>query len=272
VTFSRAPKRAYIQAAPNMNGSNPFMSDSCEAVADALKEMGYKVIPFTPEKLPPLDKLSPETPVKGSTGYVKYLYERLFPGVTYPNIDVPRELTRFARRRITHSTLGELRARDKTEPFRYNEKFVKPSATPKLFRAQCASSAVGPWMSHHPDDTPITIQDYRVFQDEMRYFVSPWAGVTPLNRDPLWVSNDKRLHPFANQIHQAWKHVAPKCYVMDVGASYNPKSYSQRTYPTLVEINSVLTAGNLEESIVNPGRLVATGWKSYARYAERGEF
>jgi hypothetical protein len=60
---------------------------------------------------------------------------------------------------------------------------------------------------------------------------------------------------------------------MDVGMSSKPSA--DRYYPTLVEINSVLTAGNLDDIKAKPtfpGKLVAEGWESYARYAETGSF
>lgn len=279
--ISRAPKNAYIQASKYPDGfrDHPYLSDSCNAAAKALKSLGYEVKTFTPAKLPPRHKITPDTPVKGGTGCVKYLYEMAF-GVTYPNFDVPPELARFARRKIEHSTLGELRARNNTRPFAYYEKFVKPSVQAKLFGAQSAQYAATWACEKHPDSTPIIVQDYRDFDEEVRFFVSPWTGPVTvdgytegMDRDTL--RKHRRIEAYARDIYEAWKPTGPKCYVMDVGMSRNPHADTWRYYPTLVEINSVLTAGNLDEvksKTNHPGRLVATGWKSYARYAEQGRF
>mgnify|MGYP002409060964 FL=1 len=288
--ISRSPKTAFIQASKYDGGwgHHPHLSSSCMAAAQALKALGYDVRTFTPGKLPARHRVTPDTPVKGDTACVKYLYERTF-GVEYPNFDVPKPLKRFARRTITQSTLGELRAQHRVRPFRYNEKFVKPSVQAKLFRGQDASyvtSYTYTTLSNLPDSTPISVQDYRNFQDETRFFVSPWTGPLTVEGHTDYLDQDelrtfKKLQEFANTIYETWKPTGPKCYVMDVGMSSKPLTnhgYSipaERKYPTLVEINSVLTAGNLDEVKPNskhPGRLVATGWKSYARYAERGEF
>lgn len=278
--ISRAPKLAFIQAS-KYEGSwgHPFLSDSCKAAAVALKALGYDVRTFTPNDFPAKNKVTPHTPVKGDTGCVKYLYERTF-GITYPNFDVPRELEPFARRKITHSTLGKLRARHCVKPYSYYEKFVKPSVQAKLFHAQSAQYAAGWACDKYPESTPIIVQDYRDFQEEVRFFVAPWTG--PVHGDGYTDGMDreglrtlKRIQEYANTIYEAWKPTGPKCYVMDVGLSANPNADTRRYYPTLVEINSVFTCGNLDEIKPNtphPGRLVATGWKSYARYAEQGRF
>jgi len=278
--ISRAPKIAFIQGSNYDHYSyGTYLSDSCKAAGVALKALGYDVRIFTRAHLPPRHKVTPHTPVKGDTGCVKFLYERAF-GVTYPNFDVPEPLERFARRNITHSTLGKLRARHCAKPYSYYEKFVKPSEHAKLFRAQSAQYAAGWACDKYPESTPITIQDYLDFRDEVRFFVSPWTGPVTVDGYTEGMGRDelrdlKKLTDYANLIYETWKPMGPKCYVMDVGMSCNPNADTRRYYPTLVEINSVLTAGNLDEVKTNtrhPGRLVATGWKSYARYAERGEF
>lgn len=287
--ISRSPKTAFIQASKYDGGwgHHPYLSSSCMAAALALKALGYDVRTFTPGKLPARHRVTPDTPVKGDTGCVKYLYERAF-GVEYPNFDVPRPLKRFARRKITQSTLGELRAQNRVRPFRYNEKFVKPSVQAKLFYGQDASYVLGSYtLSNLPDSTPISVQEHRSFRDETRFFVSPWTGPLTVEGHMDYLDRDelrtfKKLTEFANTIYETWKPTGPKCYVMDVGMSSKTHTDSngyartgERWIPTLVEINSVLTAGNLDEvkpKTHHPGRLVATGWKSYARYAERGEF
>lgn len=286
--ISRAPKTAFIQASKYDGrwGCHPYLSKSCKAAATALKALGYTVRTFTPTKLPPRHRVTPHTPVKGDTACVKYLYGRAFPGVAYPNFDVPEPLARFARRTITQSTLGELRAQHRAHPIAYGTKFVKPSAQAKLFYGRDASYAAE-YRSELLDSTPIAVQEYRNFQDETRFFVSPWTGpVTTEGHtdylDRTELRNFKRITEYANTIYETWKPTGPKCYVMDVGLSSKPRTdfngyrvTGERMYPTLVEINSVLTAGNLDEvkpKTAHPGRLVATGWKSYARYAERGEF
>lgn len=61
----------------------------------------------------------------------------------------------------------------------------------------------------------------------------------------------------------------------DVPRELEPFARRKITYPTLGKINSVFTCGNLDEVKPNtplPGRILATGWKSYARYAEQGRF
>lgn len=278
--ISRAPKLAFVQSQPHRYGwhDHPYLSDSCKAAAVALKALGYKVNTFTRTKLPAQHMVTPHTPVKGDTGCVKYLYERAFPGVTYPNFDVPKELTQFARRKFKYSTLGELRAQHRAHPFSYDEKFVKPTYQAKLFYGHSAQYAAGYALDRLPDNTPITVQDFRDFQDEVRFFVAPWTGPITVDgyadeMDQEELANLKKITEYANTIYETWKPTGPKCYVMDVGLSSKPRA--NRYYPTLVEINSVFTCGNLEEVKPNtshPGRLVATGWKSYARYAERGEF
>ena len=275
--ISRAPKLAFVQGHRFGDLRRNYLSNSCETVARALKNLGYDVRPFNREHLPAKYRVTPHTPVKGDAGCVKFLYERAFPGVVYPNFDVPKELEPFARRKITYTTLGKLRARHNSKPFPYGEKFVKPSVHAKLFAARDANYAA--WgLTTYPDSTPISVQDYRSFRDEVRFMVSPWTGPKNLSfydedKSRDWQDTLKTLQELAHTIWETWKPTGPKCYVLDVGMS--SKSGADRYFPTLVEINSVLTAGNLDDikpQRTHPGKLVATGWESYARYAETGRF
>lgn len=266
---SRAPKRAHIQAS-SWDPNRP-LSLSCGAVAKALQKMGYKVELFTRTKPPARHKITPLTPVKGDTGMVKFLYERTFPGVTYPSFDIPNPLRTYARRKVVTTTLGALRG----APHATLKKFVKP-VVPKLFPA---TSDI-----HHvqdlplPDDTGVLLQDLRQFRDECRFFVAPWTGPIPMDdylsdTDTRGRQDYERMAQLAQEMYEVWKPEAPKCFIMDVGMSapYGGERYS----PTLVEINSVLTAGNMDDVKVDTnyaGQMLATAWKSYARYGLRGEF
>lgn len=262
--ISRAPKLAFVQG----HQWGGYLSPSCSAVAESLAQMGYDVETFLGNKLPPKHKVTPKTPVKGGTMEVKCLYERLFPGVTYPNIDVPKELAKYGRREIITATLGEVRAMaTHTHSF---TKFIKPLNQAKLFPGRELQYATTS-LKHLPDHTPVAIHDYRRFQDEVRLFVTHKGEITTASG---WFGTSRelaKLQKFAAKLHKTWKHVAPKCYVMDVAMSAKQGTPNYR--PTLVEINSVLTAGNLN-NIPNPlpGKVVAAGWKSYARYGETGNF
>lgn len=282
--ISRAPKLAFVQAhryASHPHGyatfsgcsqPNDFLSSSCRNTAQSLTKLGYDVRLFTRQNLPPQHLVSPHTPVKGSTATVRILFKRTFPGVAYPNIDVPQELAKYARRKIVASTLGNVRARQYKIP--YGTKFIKPLHKAKLFHGGDLRSRL--WhIPNLPDHTPVAIHDYRDFRDEERFVVTPRGKVIPVFTYVVEneVANKKieRLQEFATMLHEAWAHVAPKCYIMDVGLSSKPDA--ERYYPTLVEINSVLTAGNMDDlQQPLPGRIVAAGWKSYARYGETGCF
>lgn len=269
--ISRAPKKAYFQASPY----DPSRTLSCGGVARALKSMGYEVVLFPRNRLPARHKITPHTPVKGDTGVVKFLYERAFPGVTYPNFDVPKPLQRFARRKIRESTLGEFRAMNEEIPWLQRPpQFIKPKVA-KLFCGRTTSYAARD-LGHLPDDTQILLQDFRRFSFEYRFYVSPWTG--PLPADDLYLRHTEKgtyekILKCAKEMWETWKPESPKCYIMDVGMSAPHKGIEYS--PTLVEINSVLTAGcfgDVKANTNHVGRLIETGWKSYARYAEHGVF
>jgi len=267
--ISRAPKRAYIQADPERRGA-PSLTGSCLRAAESLREIGYKVIPFTSKSIARL-RVTPETPVKGTTGCVKYLYEKTFPGVTYPNFDVPEELTRFAQRKITHSTLGEIRA--KTIP---REKlFIKPSATAKLFRGMDASFVHGMYSSALglPDETPILVQEYRGVRNEMRFFIHPGRKAV-FDEGAYYLSEDRwpKYHDLVRKIRRAWR-TGPKAYVLDIGELSNPERFDGPRKVGIIEVNCVLTAGCMY-ALPNHtvAKLIQTGWESYARYGTTGEF
>lgn len=284
-TISRAPKKAFIYQMFE-GGSHEFgsgMTGSCLATANALKNLGYDVVPFSKDKLPPKYKITPETPIKGTTGIVKFLYERMFPGVTYPNIDIPKPLLPFARRKIHETTLGTLRKAFPTSMVLsgvalHKPLFIKPKY-PKLFSGISFDRGIPRGLSHLPDDTEVFVHSFREFGKEIRLYVSSWTG--PLHEDDLYVDcypeskkTLDRLVAFGTKVHNVWKDQAPKSYILDVGLSTDggPK---KRPLPTIVEINSVLTAGNLQDcrsGTNHPGRMVRTAWASYARYGERGEF
>ncbi|NDJ15650.1 MAG: hypothetical protein EBY17_31510 [Acidobacteriia bacterium] len=79
-----------------MNKHGNWISASCASVATNLRRRGYSVWKLDPERLPPKGAINALTPIKGTTGVVKYLYERAF-GVEYPNLDLPAPLARYAR-------------------------------------------------------------------------------------------------------------------------------------------------------------------------------
>jgi hypothetical protein len=210
--ISRAPKLAFVQTSTYFPPN--FLSHSCKATAHSLAALGYDVRTFDRNHLPAKHRVTPHTPVKGGAGCVKFLYERAFPGVTYPNFDVPKELTQFARRRITYSTLGELRTRHKSKPYNNGEKFVKPVVA-KLFYARDANYAACS-LDEHPDSTPISVQDFRKFQGEVRFVVSPWTGpmILPFydeNKSREWQKTLGSIRQFAKDIYETWKPTGPKC-------------------------------------------------------------
>lgn len=273
MSIHTSTKVAYVQKPRHeTTWSGGFLSPSCQAVAHDLKKKGYRVEGFTVEELPPRNKVTPHTPVKGGAGCVKFLYERMFPGVIYPNIDIPTPLKKYARRKITTSTLGEVCHNPRLPP----NTFVKPLIHAKAFHGRTLDEIrFCGLLWRIPETLPVAVQEYREFDDEIRYFVHP-KGIRICPTDVIDLLDGEEpdatevcLTKFAHKLVEEWKHKAPKAYVLDVGMSSKPNS-TRRT-PTLVEINSVLTCGNLE-NIRHPGDLVTTAWKSYARYGERGEF
>lgn len=227
--------------------------------------MGYEIKTFEAGRLPPAHEVTPRTPIKGSTRSVRLLFERLFPGVLYPNIDVPPELAKYARRKITPTTLGAVRA---IGPVRHSLKFIKPHHKAKLFRGIDLAFAAD-YTSHLPDRTTVLLQDYREFRISERYLVTPREGAVPVQ------SCCCEHAGFAEKLRLAWGRAAPASYVLDVALSSKPRQ--GRELPTLVEINSVLTAGSLyshseRKPLLLLGGAVVAAWESYARYGETGSF
>lgn len=246
---------AYIQS----GSCEEFLSLSCKLVAKNLELLGYRVVPFRRDRLP--KNVNPTTPIKGDTGVVKALYEYAFQ-TPYPNVDIPAPLKRFARRKVWTTTLGELRAQARNDWV--PSIFVKPALEPKGFRAGRFHHLIREELALFPDDYPILAQDFRRFGRETRFFVGP--------RGPKLCPSERtnpELSEFAGKIYRAWKPFAPKAYVLDVGMSCGPDD--RRELPTLVEINSILTAGKFS-GVRNPGTLLVEAWKSYAHYAEHGTF
>lgn len=247
---------AYVQAG-TLDG---YLSRSCYAVARDLARMGYRIRPFTPGNQPLT--VSPDTPVKGCTACVKAIYERTF-NRPYPNVDIPAPLKSFARRKVWQTTLGALRAQERAQPLSTRDVFVKPLIDPKAFKG-------GPFdhrateLMYHPDDYPILAQERIRFGPELRIFVGP-RGVQA--QPSLLDRQHRELIPHARAMYHAWKDRAPKAYVMDVAWTY----HTLARQPALVEINSILTAGNLDDTR-NPGELTLAAWKSYVHYAEHGRF
>lgn len=256
-------KIAYVQEGTHRG----FLSRSCHAVARDLVRRGYTIKTFTPEKLPPAKHVTPHTPVKGDTACVREIYQRAF-HTPLPNIDVPKPLARYARRKITATTLGELRATAKNNPRYAHDVFVKPMLA-KDFPGQRFFSAAAEELRYHPDTYPLQAQERRYFTNEVRFF----AGPRTLRPTRLRETNryDKELQRFAQKLYEVWKPAAPKAYVLDVGMSAPPGTIAHLYVPTLVEINSVLTAGCLDE-VKQPGALVIAAWESYAHYAVHGTF
>ena len=257
------PKKiAYVQEGT----CRGYLSRSCRAVAQDLVRRGYTVKTFSPGKLPPAKHVTPHTPVKGDTACVREIYQRAF-HTPFPNIDVPKPLARYARRKIYTTTLGELRATAKNKPPSAYDVFVKPLIA-KEFHGQRFATA-SHTLRYHPDDYPLQAQERRYFTNEVRFFAGP-RTLRPqrLRENP----RDKELKRFAQKLYEVWKPTAPKAYVLDVGMSAPLTPTLPHLYvPTLVEINSVLTAGCLSE-VKQPGALVIAAWESYAHYAVHGTF
>lgn len=256
-------KIAYVQEGTHQG----FLSRSCRAVARDLIRLGYTVKTFTPGKLPPAKHVTPHTPVKGDTACVREIYQRAF-HTPLPNIDVPKPLARYARRKITITTLGELRATAKNNPRSAHNVFVKPLIA-KDFPGQPFTSAAAEELRYHPDTYPLQAQERRYFTHEVRFFAGP-RTLRPTR--PRENPRDQELKRFAQKLYEVWKPTAPKAYVLDVGMSAPVTDTAAHLYvPTLVEINSVLTAGCLGE-VKQPGALVIAAWESYAHYAVHGTF
>lgn len=251
---------AYIQAGAH----HGFLSPAClETARDLKNHHGYRVIPFDSTRLP--KRITPDTPVKGSTGFVRYLYERDF-NTTFPNIDIPPPLLPFARRKVTPTTLGELRARVRASPnpaITARKIFIKPLHHAKDFDGGVLYyRATDTPVAYLPDDYPVLEQEVLCLYNEQRFMVGP-RSVTAIGP-----TRDPDLHREARRMHKAWKHMAPRAYVLDVAfARYQRKP----KVPTLVEVNSILTAG-WSYPCNNPGKLLIAAWKSYAHYAEHGTF
>lgn len=272
--ISKAPRVAFVQ---ETECGSDYLSYSCRIAAEELASMGYKVKTFVKGRLPPAHEVTPRTPVKGSTRSVRLIFERMFPGVRYPNIDVPPELAKYARRTITPTTLGEVRKLMRGVP--PGTKFIKPAHKAKLFRGVDLSIAPH-YTSHFPDHTPVLLQEYRSFDYEERFVITPKQKAVYLVDPPGSGHNHKE---FAEKLARVWGRAAPASYVLDVAGSSAPRGrrgsfvlWGRRGYPTLVEVNSILTAGKLYKiSEGRPGmlgRLLAKAWESYARYGETGGF
>lgn len=261
----KAPRVAFIQTGGYCGA---YFSESCCLAAQELDATGYVVKTFDRANLPPAHEVTPRTPVKGSTRSVRLIFERMFPGVRYPNIDVPPELAKYARRTITPTTLGA--ARELMRGARPGTKFIKPACKAKLFRGVDLSIA-SHYTSRFPDFTPVLLQDYREFGHEERYVITPKQKALYSAGLPGSGRNHKE---FAEKLARVWGRAAPACYVLDVAMSY--RSQELRELETLVEVNSLLTAGNLYGvSKARPGllsRLLAEAWESYACYGETGSF
>ena len=261
--ISKAKPLAFVQ---NKTYGKWHLSESCRGVALALTWLGYDVRAFTQTKLPPLHRITPQTPVKGSTGCLRDVFQRVF-RCQFPNIDVPGPLTKYARRKIRATTLGEVRARYAAKPDVWGEKFMKPLLHAKVFDGQTVSHALH-WgtLQEFPDALPVAVHDHRHFVEEDRFFI--------LKDDiiPAYHSHSPKLLKFASKLSRLWgENGAPKAYAMDVGFSKKPGCV--KTVPTLVEVNSVLTTGNMSDlTIPTGGKLVVAAWESYTRYAERGKW
>lgn len=255
-----AKKIAYVQEGT----CRGYLSRSCSAVAQDLVRRGYTIKTFTPEKLPPAKHVTPHTPVKGDTACVREIYQRAF-HITFPNIDIPKPLARYARRKITTTTLGELRATFKNNRLS-EEVFVKPLIA-KDFPGQRFATAAHT-LRYHPDTYTLQVQERRYFTQEIRFIAGPRTlRPTQLRENP----RDQELKRFAQKLYEVWKPEAPKAYVLDVGMSAPHTAIHHPKVPTLVEINSVLTAGCLNQ-VKQPGALVIAAWESYAHYAVHGTF
>ncbi len=255
---------AYIQAGEH----NGFLSPACLKTARDLKNRhGYRVIAFDRERLP--KRITPDTPVKGGTGLVRYLYERDF-GTPFPNLDIPEPLIPFARRKVKPTTLGELRARVRAtpDPSRAARNiFIKPLHHAKDFPGGTLYyRATDAPVAYLPDDYPVLEQEVLRFHNEQRFMVGP-RSITATDR----VNRDPDLYEEAKRLHMAWKHMAPRAYVLDIALSCQRPE--KPVLPTLVEINSILTAGWFTfDTVRNPGALLIEAWKSYAHYAEHKTF
>ena len=261
-TSKKSPPVAYAQGGTHCYSG--FASDSCRAVAKDFQRRGYIVRTFEPENLP--KNVGYDTPVKGKTTAVAAIYERLFPGTTFPNIDVPKPLRAFARRKLTYTTLGALREKERKNPGNIKPLFVKPCRCAKEFPSGFAVNVL-PNLWHQEDDLPVLVQTARSFSLETRFFVGPRGLRTRINPYPK-ESQFNRLENFALELTRLWTD-APAAYILDV--AFSSRRWGGIFIPTLVEVNSALTAGGFE-TVKNPSTLVETAWKSYARYAETGNF
>lgn len=286
-----------------------IISGDARQAADGLQELGYTVRPFNFKSLMKrggLKGLTPETPIKGTTGCVAAAYRQLF-GSSMPTFDIPDDMKGFARRKVWNSTIGEIRRirlqyitnlksgrKTKIKPF-----FVKPVEA-KVFSGAAIDSEHSlrsffqndALISVLPDSYPVLMQEVLPMDSEQRFFVhnrklvvedddgsdrEEWRRYSSrFASQPCAVQRDYYL-PAVQEAIDKWEN-QPAAYAIDVARIVMDDSGSEEisipVLPVLVEVNNTLTCASKAFNLTSTqwAQMMIDTWASYCRFAQTGKF
>lgn len=239
--------KVFIQKKPD----GEWLDTNCFSALTWFTEMGYEIVPFV--DIRDVEGLTKETPVVGGIGSVVKALEQL--GIPRPkNFDIPKSLEKYAHRRLSTSTLGEIRNDEDLWPV-----FIKPLSDHKRF--------TGLVIRHFadllklvglPDELPVLASEPIRFDGEYRCFVLDqelldirrYAGTIHYYPDVHLVN--KMILDFAEE--------APRAYSVDVGQVLDAKG-NVINHTTLVEVNDAFSLGTYGLPAFKQVKMITARWK-----------
>lgn len=228
-----------------------WFSENCEEAAQGFRKLGYKVKGFLPEELENLP-LSKSTIVKGSIRSTRRAFDIV--GVPQPkNIDLPKELRKYAGREIWETTLGEVRKSNK-------KIFIKPLNHQKAFNGR-EYRIHDPTISEYPNDYKVLAQEYISIRNEHRAYILEGKILGIYDYGSNWWRtnvdfNTKLKKEFVKTLLSAYKS-QPVAFALDFGFVEKNDKYE----PIIVEVNDGFSLGNYGLSKIKYAKMVEARWK-----------
>lgn len=240
-----------------------WYSSYCADAADGLQEMGYEVKGFMASDLPKLG-LTKKTVVKATVGITRKALALV--GAQQPrNIDIPKELEKFANRKIWATTLGEVKQSKKPV-------FVKPLYHQKAFGGRvfypmdkgCYLHTV---LKDFPDSFPLLAQQrVRFVGYECRAYVL--NGNLLCGGNESFSPNSRDFIPggkeFCQSIIQAFTS-QPASYSIDFGMMQH-KSHGRKEL-ALVEVNDGFSCANFSLNNKTYAQMIEARWREMVKQA-----
>lgn len=233
-----------------------WYSGNCTEAADGLKELGYEVRGFMASDLNKIG-LTKKTVVKATVGITRKALALV--GAPQPrNIDIPKELEKFAGRKIWGTTLGEVKKSKKPV-------FIKPLYHQKAFCGR-VFEPMEPWsyfsstvLSEFPDSFPILAQERVKFTGyETRVYV---LNGKILDGNTSHIPGGKE---FCESIVKAFKS-QPVSYSIDYGMMQQ-RSHARKQL-ALVEVNDGFSCANFNLDNITYAQMIEARWQEMVKAA-----